>query len=475
MNHPPLQTRLLEAIRKQRLISPGATIILALSGGADSCALLDMLVRQKTFPLHIIVAHLNHCLRDAESDADELFARGLAERYSLPFESRRVDVRELARNGGLNLEDAGRRARLAFLEKVRQEYDAESIALAHHADDQAETLLMRLMRGSGLSGLSGMAWRCNHRIRPMLAITRHEILDYLKNMRLEYREDSSNQNCAFLRNRIRHELLPLLETYNPAISSNLAATAELLTGEDDLLSDLTEEKFSRLAARDKGWVSFQIKELLAQHPALQRRLIRRSVSELTGSLQQIAQIHINQTLELAGGSGPNSSIDLPGQLRVRREYDVIKIDGSNRHHTETDQPPTVIIDGPGCYPLWDGMVLEVSLLAPPDDILSTPRNCAWLDPAKAAFPWLARSFRPGDRIRPLGMQGSRKVKELFIDSKLPSWQRRRVPLLFSADNLLWAAGLRLSADAALLPGQATALFTKIKGLPPFDASAPARY
>jgi len=114
-------------------------------------------------------------------------------------------------------------------------------------------------------------------------------------------------------------------------------------------------------------------------------------------------------------------------------------------------------------------------LAPPDDILSTPRNCAWLDPAKAAFPWLARGFRPGDRIRPMGMQGSRKVKELFIDSKLPSWQRRRVPLLFSADHLLWAAGLRLSADAALLPGQATALFTKIKGLPPFDASAPARY
>ena len=171
---------------REQLFKPGDTLIIGLSGGADSCALLDLLATLPGFPLRLVAAHLNHCLRGADSDADEQFCRDLAARHDIPFESRRVDIRAAATADMLNLEDAGRRARIAFFEELRSTWQAAAIVLAHHADDQAETVLMRLLRGSGMTGLAGMSWS-NGRgyIRPLLGITRAEIEAYLAERHLE--------------------------------------------------------------------------------------------------------------------------------------------------------------------------------------------------------------------------------------------------------------------------------------------------
>ena len=237
-----LFARVAGIIREQQLFKPGDTLIIGLSGGADSTALLDLLANLPGTPLRLIAAHLNHCLRGAESDDDETFCRELAEQYKIPFESRRVDVQTIADTSSLNLEDAGRLARIDFFDELVTARQASAVVLAHHADDQAETVLMRLLRGSGMTGLAGMSYR-NSRgyVRPLLSISRTEIMAHLAERGLIWREDITNLDTSFLRNRIRHELLPLLEQYNPCVRTSLTTAATLLSAENELLNDQAEQ------------------------------------------------------------------------------------------------------------------------------------------------------------------------------------------------------------------------------------------
>ncbi|MBI2354021.1 MAG: tRNA lysidine(34) synthetase TilS [Deltaproteobacteria bacterium] len=444
-----LARRISRTVLEQRLFGPGDTLIVALSGGADSTALLDLLSGLPGFQPRLVAAHLNHSLRGADSEADEAFSRGLAGRYSIPFESRRVDVRAFAAQHRLNLEDAGRRARHAFFEELRRKWGAAAVALGHHADDQAETVLMRLLRGAGSAGLSGMPYR-NERgfIRPLLDVTRSEIEEWLTQKGLAWREDQSNRDTAFLRNRIRHELLPLLEGYNPAVRERLTATAGLLAADDDLLETLTRKEYARLAERGAAAVAFEVAALTQMHPAMLRRLIRHAVSELAGDLRHLSLRHVGDVAALLDDGPPNRRITLPGLLLARREYGRLVI---QRAGADLGTPEEVVIDAPGRYRLWDGMTLEISPAAPPERLDETSPGTAWLDPAKAPFPWLVRTFLPGDRIVPFGMSGSRKVKEIFIDAKIPLSQRKRIPLVLSGETLIWVCGLR-SSDLARIDG-----------------------
>ena len=454
----PLARRISASISRHGLFSKNNAIIVALSGGADSCALLHILLSLGHPPSKITACHLNHCLRGMEADADEQFCRELAASYGTCFESRCLDVKALAKSSRCCLEDAGRRARHTFLEEMRQKYHATAIALAHHADDQAETLLMRLIRGAGLSGLSAMSWRNGRMVRPMLDISRAEIEDYLQENDLQFREDSSNSDTAFLRNRIRHQLLPLLEEFNPAIRRRLAATAALLSDEEELLAAITAEQFIALAERQEGRVTFDINVLDELHPAMQRRLIRQAAGHVTGNLLNLTQKHINDVAALILPGRPNRRISLHGSLVAQRQYDqlIVELESDN------EPPPTCVqIDGPGLFRLWHGLQLEVTLQACP---ILTPRednNTAWLDLKKTTFPWLVRPFQAGDIITPLGMSGRKKVKNIFIDAKIPPEQRRIIPLIFSNTRLIWIAGMRQSADSALDQNTRTALCVKI--------------
>lgn len=435
---------LVAKVRNQNLFQPGETVVVAVSGGADSVALLDIMTRLDC-GLHLVVAHLNHCLRGAESDADEAFVATLAGNYELPFVSQSCDVARLARRERLSLEDAGRRARYAFLEQTAARYGASSIALAHHQDDQAETVLIRLLRGSGGAGLAAMAGAAGERLkRPLLQVSRAKLERYLDQRGLSFRTDSTNADTAILRNSIRHELIPFLRRYNPRVSQRLAATAEILAGDEELLEGLTAAAYQRLAANEGGEVIFQLEPLLKEPRALRLRLYRRALSELRGDLMRIGLAHLEAIDLLAASPRPNAEATLPGGCRVKRCYGVITL---GRAAPQAPAPWERVVTGEGRYPLPGGGVLVVERLPRPENLDTGSRWSAFLSPDAVPFPWLLRGFRPGDRFTPLGMSGAQKIKDLFINEKVPPELRRRMPLLLSEGEIAWVPGVRLGERA----------------------------
>ena len=443
-----LASRLTHTIASQHLFNPGDTIVVALSGGADSTALLDILTRLSGYDLHLIAAHVNHCLRGTESDADQEFCRGLAANYTIPFESRRIDVKKMASDSRLNLEDAGRRARIEFFDEVRTKYNAVAVVLAHHADDQAETVLMRLLRGSGMTGLSGMAFR-NGRgyVRPLLEISRAEIERYLLERGLKWREDASNGDTIYLRNRIRHQLLPLLEEYNPAIRSCLAATASLLAGDEALLAELTEQAFNAICRVEEGRIACSVGQLRTLNTALRRRVLRHSFELLYGSLQAFSQAHVDAIFEIVNSARPNSRLSLPHGITALREYDQLTLMCNDELVLEDDYD--VLINEPGNYQLPGGGIIAVE----PSGLVEFPlgTDSLYLDLDKIPFPWHIRTFRPGDRMVPFGMSGRKKVKDIFIDKKTPLSERRRIPFLVSANEVIWIPGVITSERCRIKP------------------------
>ncbi len=440
MNPPSaaLISRVERTVRRQRLFRPGDTLVIALSGGADSTLLLDLLSRLPDYNLHLIAAHLIHCLRGAESDADEKFCRGMASRHAIMFESRRTDVRKMAAELRLNLEDAGRQARIQFLDEIRTKYGAAAVVLAHHADDQAETVLMRLLRGSGMTGLSGMAYR-NARgyVRPLLEISRSEIEKYLQCCGLSWREDASNSDTTYLRNRIRHHLLPLLEEYNPAIRSSLASTASILGDDEALLDELTVQAYAGTCRMGEGKIDCSVGQLNTLNTALRRRVLRHAFKQLTGTLERVSLRHIDAICDMIGSARPNSRLALPQGVTAVREYDRLLWIQTGEAQLETDFE--LLITEPGCYQLPCGGSISVDSAV--TAAFPTYSGTACFDLSKTPFPWLVRTFRPGDRMTPFGMSGRKKVKDIFIDRKIPTAERMRIPLLFCGDDLIWIAGV----------------------------------
>ncbi len=453
-----LITRVERTIRSECLFRPCDTLIVALSGGADSSLLLDLLTQLPGYNLHLIVAHLNHCLRGAESDGDEDFCRDLASSHSLLFEVRRTDVEKSASDLQLNLEDAGRRARIEFLDEMKIKYGAAAVVLAHHADDQAETVLMRLLRGSGMTGLSGMAYR-NTRgyVRPMLDITRNQIEQYLCDHGLTWREDASNSDTVYLRNRIRHQLLPLLETYNPAIRSTLAATAYLISGDEALLMELTQQVFEQSCRVGEGGIVCGITALRSLKPALRSRVFRHAFQQLAGTLEGVSLRHSDALNDIIGSDRPNSRVALPQGVTAVREYDRLIFMLSNQAGLEADYE--LLITEPGCYQLPGGGSLHVELSEMVT--LTTDSSTAYVPLYTTPFPWLVRTFRPGDRITPFGMSGRKKVKDVFIDRKIPLSERKKVPLLFCGDDLIWIVGVCASEKCRIDNPNANAVAAQV--------------
>lgn len=458
----PLLKKIAESIEDHHMFRAGEKVVVAVSGGADSVALLDILAGLESLALELVVAHLNHNLRGAESDADAAFVAELAGRYGVPFELGTADVRALSREWGMCLEEAGRIARYRWLDSVANKHGAEKVAVGHHADDQAETVLMRLLRGAGTTGLAGMrSLAVGRYARPLLCVDRSAITAYLCEKGLPFRNDASNDDTLFLRNRIRHELLPQLRTYNPAISRRLSDAAEILAADEEVLESVVEGVFLDVAATGPEGVVLAIGKVLPQPPGIRFRLYRRALLDTNGSLARIALVHLRQIDELARSGRVNGQLHLPGGLQVFRRYDELFFSFPGK----SSDPGSweVVLEEPGCYLLPDGSRLALALVAPPVNLGAAPATRAYLDPVAASFPLLVRTFRPGDRFRPLGMTGSKKVKDLFIDEKIPAGTRRCLPLLFSGGTLLWVGGLRLAEEARVRPGSREALEVEIRG------------
>jgi tRNA(Ile)-lysidine synthase len=457
-----IHQKILDAIQQFKLCQPGDRLIVGVSGGADSVALLDLLVTLPDFPLTLLVAHLNHCLRGDESDEDELFVQQLAARYQLHCELRRVDVRQLAQQQRISLEEAGRTARYGFFDELRTKHHASAIAVAHHSDDQAETLLLRLLRGAGTTGLSAMA-PINQAgiIRPLLGISRQELRKHLTSRGLTFREDSSNSDQTYLRNRIRHELLPLLQEYNPAIARRLSATASLLGEDETLLAHCTETTFRQMARSGSGWNALSLTDLRQQPRPLRLRLYRRAIQDILGDLQRF-ELHHFQLLDnllLEGKTG--ASLHLPCRLIALLTADQLLV--APQALLQPAPPCSCTIDSPGSYELGNGLTLTVEQAQPPLSWQRLNGTTSYIDPAQAPFPWQVRPIAPGDRLELLGSKGSRSIQDILTDLKIPRYLRPCLPLICQDNRPLWLAGIRRSRHALVTPDQQQAIRITLSG------------
>ena len=432
-------------------VERGERILIALSGGADSVALMHALHRHSDGVgqpgYHLIAAHLNHQLRGAESDRDERFVGELCDRLQIELIVERAD--------GLvdssNLEERARNLRHEFLNRTADQVGARHIALAHHADDQAETVMMRLLRGSGAAGLAAMDSTGPGRIvRPMLTLRREQILAYLEAIGAAYVTDSTNLSPAILRNRVRHELLPMLERdYAPKLSRRLAGLASEMRALDDYLASAARRALHR---RLRSPARLDLAGFAELHPALANAMLREWLRMRIGDLHRVYRADIERISRLCAAAAPGSIAELARGWRLRCEYGAAVIEPAPAAAAPSFK---VELACNGVTEARDaGFTFVARLLRPGDagfpgeaSMPSAQRMGALFDADEIEGKLSVRGFRHGDRIRPHGMTGTRKVHDVFVDRKLPRERRSTWPIIESQSEILWIPGLIRSRSA----------------------------
>jgi tRNA(Ile)-lysidine synthase len=433
-----LPDRFEKSLRQSGVIPPGSRVLVAVSGGADSIALLLLLHQvAATMQLHLEAAHLDHALRAASKD-DASFVAEFCAGLDIPLTRQRREVAEIARQRKAGLEEVAREVRRDFLLSTARTRACRLIALGHHADDQAETFLLRLLRGSGVTGLAGMRMATPPFVRPLLPFCRADLVAYLQESRVAWREDASNRDTVFTRNRIRHELLPLLETFNPQISRRLAGLCEQLRQDNEFWDDRVARQLAACGRWQEGAYVLDRPQLLATAPALAGRMVRSALREARGDLRGLTASHVADVHKLAATGPPQGELHLPG-VWVARRYDTLLF---RKEKPEGAGPFALELDGPGLYRLPDGRTLELALA---ERSLGESAAVVEFAAASAPFPFLVRHWQPGDRFRPSGMTGTKKLQDLFVDLKLDREQRQAALLLLKDDDILWVVGLRRSA------------------------------
>lgn len=413
-----------------------SSVLVSVSGGPDSVALLHcLLVLKDEYHLAITVGHFNHQMRGADSDADACFVETLARDLALPFRCGTGDVKAYARKHNLCWEEAGRVMRYGFLRETAQAIGATRVALGHTLNDQAETVLMRLLRGAGTTGLCGIYPVLPLEggvtlIRPLIECDRPQMMGFLQAHSLAYREDVSNQDLRFDRNRVRANLLPCLVGFRPNAPQVLAQHAALAQEEEAWMSQMVAAEAARLVQWEADGFTVEAAELAARPVALQRRLLRWALRALKGDLRRIEFAHVESLRRLCAVGMSGKQVDLPDALRVRREFSHLIFSRS-----EGDPPPAfsyqLPVPGSVSVPEANCRVEAERLFASDTGALAAPIDDVWtalLDARWVGDLLVVRSRRPGDRCLTTGGAG-RKLKEVFIAKKVPRRRRDRVPLI----------------------------------------------
>ncbi len=472
---------------REHLIEKEDLIVVAVSGGADSLALLHILHRLKgdqTLPFSLYVAHLNHGLRGRAAREDAAFVREEARRLGLPCTVGEVDTRAFSRNRGLSLEDGARRLRYRFLVQLAQRTGATRVAVGHQRDDQVETLLLNLMRGTGLDGLAGMKYKRRldegvTLIRPLLELSREEVERYCRESKLNPRLDETNLHNDFTRNRIRLQLIPLLEhEFNPKVRRGLQRLSHLLTLDRDFLEREADACLSRLLLKEdeheEHYLVLDGKGLLEEHEALQGRILRLAIRRLLGTvLRNISQFHVRTVLDLLREGSPHGVLHLPGGLRVSRSYDNLTLYYREPPRAGQFVPLSLSVPGAVSLPVT-GIRLKATLFSP--EKLKWPpdgKKEAYLDfdqvldkkkhsPVNGKLDLVVRSRLSGDRFHPLGAPGRRKLKSYLIDQKVPRTERELIPLVVAGEEIIWVAGRQISHQCRITPQTKQALVLQLE-------------
>jgi tRNA(Ile)-lysidine synthase len=448
-SHDSLLNTIRAAIMRDTLLEPGQRVVAAVSGGADSTALLHALV---TLGHPVEAAHFDHHTRQGESARDAEFVRDMAAELGVPFHAGGADVAADAREAGRSFEDQARRARYAFLRGVAEKTGCNAVALGHHRDDQAETVLLRLLRGTAGRGLAGMLpvrMEGNLRIvRPLLDCTHGELCHWLRKRGIAWREDATNADPDHARrNRVRHELLPALaREFNPCIHDALASLAHAQRFDNALLEELLDRECARLGLAPDIREEISIPLLLSMHPALRRRWWVRQF-ERVGA--KPAWAHINAADHHLTGAKVGERMDLGRGVFLYRGRGTVSFAGSKTEERAED----AVLAVPGETAALDRMfrvtVTPAAALPPGGARVWCNATRQVFDAARIPGVLRVRTRRPGDRFRPLGMNGTRKLQDYFVDRGVPQPLRDKVPLVTADDAILWVVGHAPSADAAV--------------------------
>jgi tRNA(Ile)-lysidine synthase len=478
-----LAARALETIRRHRLAPDGARLLVALSGGADSVALLLILRDLERQGVLAVAgaAHLNHRLRGADADADEAFCAALCGREGVRFVSESADVAALARAQRRSVEDGARVARYAFLERAAALMDADAIAVAHTIEDQAETFLLRLLRGAGTRGLAAIRPRAGHVIRPLLEIERGELRAYLSARGQEFREDASNADLTVPRNRVRHELIPLLQSrFSPAAVRVLAREAALARQDEEFLAAEAIKLAATIVLTDRD-VRLDVAGLSRAPRALSSRVAQAALQRLAGA-KSIHREHVERLLSLADeAAAQGRAIALPGQYAVRVGGTIVLRPAGPRRASRA-RGGERLEDGANSFAVSLSIPGEVELgiqgvavaaEALPGTGRQSGRPTEWaargMEVGVAAgaltLPLAVRSRRPGDRFHPLGAPGRRKLQDFLVDRKVPRAERDSVPLVVDGrDRIVWVVGQSVAEDFRVTDPSQGVILLKVRHL-----------
>ncbi|MBI5746714.1 MAG: tRNA lysidine(34) synthetase TilS [Nitrospirae bacterium] len=460
MRLEPIISKVKGEIVKNSLISAGDRVVVALSGGPDSMAMLHILTglyQELDISLHI--AHLDHQFRGIQSQKDSEFIRSYADRLCLPATIESIDVPSFARKNRLSAQAAAREIRYKFLFKVAREVGGTKIALGHTSNDQAETVLARLLRGAGSRGLSGIpVYGRGMIIRPLLSVSRAEIMDYLNQSNIPFLNDPTNEKPIYLRNRIRHELLPFLaERYSPGIYDILNREAEILCRENEFLSQyasgILDDIISDSSAGSlgEGGLELDLGLFSMHHIAVKRRVILEAVRRVKGDIDNISFVQIDETLRMADNGRTGAVIIFPGRVRIRRGYNriIVSLGGDlvpslRQSALCIGEVRTLVLPVPGRVSLKPSLMeIEASIMEGPCIYSGGAGKGASFDLEMFSSPLFIRNRRRGDILYPLGMGGKKKkLHDIFIDMKIPLEERGGIPLLVSPEGILWVMGVR---------------------------------
>ncbi|MBN2168371.1 MAG: tRNA lysidine(34) synthetase TilS [Actinobacteria bacterium] len=456
-----LESKAADVIRKYSMLDISDRVVVSVSGGPDSLALLLYLEELAPFmKLDLHVFHLDHMIRGEESRQEAEFVRNFSESRGLPVEVVSENVGEQAVGSRLSKQHFAREVRLARLNEYADKIGAARIAVGHNADDQVETYLMRIIQGAGLTGLRGIQPVSGRLIRPLIETWRSEIEEYLDNKGVEPKIDSSNLEDIYLRNRIRNRLVPYLESeFGPGTKAVFLREVGCLSCDFDYIQREVLEAFGRVAEAGVGEVRINICLLDELHVAIQRGVIREAWSRICTGGGGLLWTHVNDILSKVVRGNSGAAAELPGGFIAEREYGelVIRVRGA-----DSVDKGSLYLDVPGSIESEEGYTVVAEEVDASDVILSDDPSVEYIKP-EVKLPLELRKPCPGDRFVPLGYEGTKKLKDYFIDSKLPRRKRRSCELLISDGDIVWVIGHRLDQRFRIVPGNKKAIKLSIRG------------
>ncbi len=430
-----------KTISQHKMLDRGDKVVVSVSGGPDSMALLYVLAGlARDYRLKIHVWHLNHMLRtEAKGESD--YVVGISGELGLDCTLDEIDVGRYSKDHKLSIQESGREIRYKALETLRNELGADKIAIGHHADDSVETFFINLFRGAGTRGLRGIVPQ-NHRIiRPLIDCRRADIIEYLRAKKINFMIDSSNLDPKYLRNRIRRDLIPLLNEFSPTLSGHIKVIGEILNSEENCLCELTDKKWRVICRADGREVSMDLKKMKKESLCFQRRLIRRAVEELTDERSHLDFKSVESIIDNTLMKGMDVELAV-GLRSARTECDLII-------HKRTEPIRTFQVGENGGYFEIDRGFVSVTISSPEKIKIPPTKGTQLIDAGKIEWPIEIRAWKRGDWFIPLGMGGRKKLQDFFVDAKISRYLRSTVPIFSDKEKILAVGDMRIDERVRL--------------------------